>query len=145
MHSGSVFLFSLHLLASLYMLGIIWFLQVVHYPMFLYDVPEGFSKCHAFHCKRTSYVILPGMIVELITAIWLLFRPFPNLFTVIILLILTLAPLLSTFIFQVPIHKKLSKERRENILIRLIHTNWIRTWLWTFKGIYLFTLVWILL
>lgn len=145
MHTGSVFLFSLHLLASLYMLGAIWFIQVVHYPMLLQDTPEEFSRCHAFGCKRSAYALLPAMIIELITAIWLLFHPYPNLFTIIILLVLTLAPLISTFLFQIPLQKKLGQEWQEHRLLRLIHTNWIRTWLWTFKGIYLFTLVWILL
>lgn len=145
MHQGSVVLFCLHIIASLYMFGIIWFVQVVHYPLFTLLPPEADKRSFSEHQKRTSYVVIPGMILELGTAIWLLFHPFPNLFSVIILLALSLAPLIATFLLQVPCHRALLKEHHESTIKRLVRTNWLRTWLWTLKAIYLFTLLWILL
>ncbi|MCH9633291.1 MAG: hypothetical protein S4CHLAM7_00140 [Chlamydiae bacterium] len=145
MSKHSVFLFSLHLLASLYMLGIIWFVQIVHYPMFTFLNNDSPLDPHKFHSKRTSYLVVPAMIIELGTVIWLLFRPYPNLFTVIILLLMTLAPLITTFVLQVPVHKKLGQEMNQSMINKLTHSNWLRTWLWTIKAIYLFALVWILL
>lgn len=145
MHQHSVFLFSLHTIASLFMFGVIWYVQVVHYPFFKFLRNEEEVHGLEFHQKRTGYLVIPAMIIELGTAIWLLFKPFPNLFCAILLLVLTVAPLFTTFILQVPCHKSLLKNREERTLNRLINTNWIRTWLWSLKAIFLFILLWIYL
>lgn len=145
MQTGSVVLFSLHTVAALYMLGVIWFVQIVHYPLFFHLPSEQEKRSFSFHQKRTAWVVIPGMVVEIGTAIWLLFHPFPNLFSVIILLVLSLAPLIMTFVFQAPCHRALLKENSEILIHKLVRTNWIRTWMWTLKAIYLFVLLWILL
>ena len=40
----------------------------------------------------------------------------------------------STFLIQVPLHNSLSKEKDIEKLLRLVHTNWIRTILWTVRS-----------
>lgn len=141
----SIFLFTVHLFFSLYMLGVIWFVQLVHYPIFSFLHFDIEKNPFTFHQSRTTIVIMFPMILELASIILLIFIPFPNFFSVLILLLLTLLIWLSTFTMQVPAHKMLKKIKNDSVIKKLINTNWLRTILWTLKGIYLFLMVWTLL
>jgi hypothetical protein len=48
---------------------------------------------------------------------------------------------LSTFLIQVPLHETLSSEWSEETIRELIHSNWIRTTLWTLRLAYLIAIV----
>jgi len=55
--------------ASGAMCGLIWFVQVVHYPLFATITGAG-SREHAIeNQRRTSPVVIPFMAVELATAV----------------------------------------------------------------------------
>lgn len=54
------------------MVGVIWFVQVVHYPLFVRVGPSGFSTYSGAHSRLTGYVVGPPMLVEMATAIPLL-------------------------------------------------------------------------
>ncbi len=140
----SIFLFSVHLFLSLYMLGVIWFVQMIHYPMFLHFSCNESVNPFAHHQSKATSLALP-MILELVSIALLAFMPYPNFMSVLILLVLTLLIWLSTFTLQVPAHKALKNEKSEQVIHRLIWTNWFRTGLWSLKAIYLFFLVWNLL
>ena len=65
-----------HLTATLAMVGIIWFVQVVHYPLFERVGKRGFQTYSATHSRFTDLVVGPPMLVETATAVALLFsRP----------------------------------------------------------------------
>jgi hypothetical protein len=61
--------------ATLYMVGLTWFVQVAHYPLFSSVGKAEFVAYHRRHSDRTTLVVLPPMLVELITSILLLFDP----------------------------------------------------------------------
>jgi hypothetical protein len=63
-----------HVAATLFMVGVIWFVQVVHYPLFSRVGPEKFSLYSEAHSRLTTYVVGPPMLVEAATALLLVFR-----------------------------------------------------------------------
>lgn len=53
-----------HVAATLFMVGVIWFVQVVHYPLFPRVGPEKFSLYLEAHSRLTTYVVGSPMLVE---------------------------------------------------------------------------------
>ena len=55
----------LHLIPTTFMAGVIWFVQVVHYPLFR-GVGEHAFRCYEErHTVLTTWVVLPPMVAEL--------------------------------------------------------------------------------
>lgn len=138
----SIFLFVVHVVFSLYFLGLIWFVQLVHYPIFLFLDYKASENPYIFQRSRTGIVVIPPMIFELVSVALLIFLPYPNFNVVLTLLILTLLIWITTFTVQVPCHNLLKKEINKDVIARLIWTNWIRTGLWTVKAVYIFFVLW---
>ena len=68
------FVFLTHITATLYMTGLIWFVQIVHYPLFSRVGNAEFPAYEQRHTVLTTWVVGPPMLVEGITAlilIWL--------------------------------------------------------------------------
>ena len=122
------------------MTGVIWFVQVVHYPLILL-VPSSsrITYCKT-HAKRTSFVVLPPMLVELGTAIAMCFLASGSIYWFVNLLLLILI-WMSTFLIQVPLHNHLGQKTEDSFVERLVATNWIRTALWTLRSVML--LIWL--
>ena len=59
-------------LATAMMTGIIWFVQIVHYPLFTQIPKEGFTRYEQSHTVRTGWVVAPLMLLELGSALLLL-------------------------------------------------------------------------
>ena len=57
------------------MVGIIWFVQVVHYPLFSRVDGPGSGAYAVENQRRTSWVVGPPMAAEGITALWLAASP----------------------------------------------------------------------
>lgn len=127
----------LHLVSTAMMTGLIWFVQVVHYPLFD-AVGEAESVPYAHeHQRRTSYVVGAPMAVEGVTALMLFFRPPRGLGSVwpFVGLVLLGVVHASTVFLQVPQHARLAvahDPRRVRVLVR---TNWIRTLGWTARAV----------
>lgn len=127
-------LFHLHLFFTLYMVGLIWFVQVVHYPLMGRVGAKEFVTYENAHTRLTGWVTAPPMIVELVTAALLWWQSGQwtgfwalNLGTVLLLWG-------TTFFVQVPLHNRLSGAFRPEWHLRLVRSNWIRTGLWTVRG-----------
>ena len=56
------------------MTGLIWFVQVVHYPMFALVGENHFAAYEKKHNQLTSYVVMPAMLTEMATASLLLLQ-----------------------------------------------------------------------
>lgn len=127
-------IFKLHLLFSLYMLGLIWFVQLVHYPLFAAVGPDRFVAYEQQHTRRTSWVTAPIMLLELGTAVLLVYF---NQRSGFYWLNLTGVALLwlSTFFIQVPLHNRLIGVYDTGAIKKLVQTNWIRTVIWTGRAI----------
>lgn len=138
----SIFLFCIHFVFALYMFGVIWFVQIVHYPVFLFLNYDPAHNPYIFQQTRSGIAMVLPMIIELVSVVLLIFIPYPNFFTVLVLLLFSVLIWVSTFTMQVPAHNLLKKEKNEDAIKRLIYTNWFRTGLWSLKAIYLFFLLW---
>lgn len=69
-------LFLVHLASCLYMVGVIWFVQIVHYPLFASVGSAEFPFYERRHAAITTWVVAPPMLIEGMTALLLFwFRP----------------------------------------------------------------------
>lgn len=123
-------IFNIHYASSLALLGLIWVVQLVHYPSFRFVDSNEFVEFEKRHSSSITLIVLPLMFTELITGMLLLeTKSLPlylNLGSVILIW-------LSTFFVSVPCHQKLSLGKDIDVISKLVNTNWIRTILWTFK------------
>ncbi len=129
-------LFLTHLTATLFMVGVIWFVQIVHYPLFDRVGPSVFTAYADAHSRLTTYVVGPPMLLELSTGVLLLlFRPV-NVPAAVLWVGLALIAViwLSTAFLQVPRHEILGIDFDSIAHQGLVATNWIRTVAWTFRG-----------
>lgn len=132
----------IHFAATLFMTGLIWFVQVVHYPLFA-RVGGDFVAYQQAHMQHTTWVVGPVMLLEAITAVALLLdRPAwissAALWTNLALLALIWA---STVLLQVPQHERLLSGFASGPHAVLVGSNWLRTALWTLRSAGLLVLV----
>ncbi|HEV7300554.1 MAG TPA: hypothetical protein VGN72_14405 [Tepidisphaeraceae bacterium] len=132
-------IWNVHLAATWFMVGLIWFVQIVHYPQFDGVGPTEWSAYHRRHLRGTTFVVLPAMLIELGTAIALLvIRPkFVPVEVAWIGFALLGVVWVSTFLFQVPCHDRLAKAYDSTCIQRLSRGNWVRTSGWTVRGLLL--------
>jgi len=95
-----------NLAATLFMVGGIWFVQLVHYPLFPRVVSEGVILYSKAHSRLTACMVGPQMLVEAATTLLLVFRRPEGLplATTLIGLVLVTVVRLSTGLLQVPRH-----------------------------------------
>jgi hypothetical protein len=134
---------ALQLVVTLSLVGLIWFVQIVHYPMLRDRGAVPFSSVHAEHSSRTGWIVAPLMITELVAAVSLLVYGDPPLAG------LTRAGLVlvgvlwaSTFLIQVPLHRVLARGWNADAHRRLVRTNWIRTAAWSGRGFLVLVMAW---
>lgn len=127
----------LHAFASVALTGLIWFVQVVHYPLFAAVGESEFARYEALHVRRTGYVVMPLMLTELVTAAWLAYRPPApdSAWATFTGLALLTAVWLSTAFGQVPCHRRLESGFDAATVGRLVATNWLRTVAWTARAV----------
>ena len=130
----TISVFILHLLATLLMTGVIWVVQLVHYPAFLFVDKGQFSKFEQFHSVQISKVVMPLMLIELFTAVILLFSfPFKK-----ILLVSNLGLLIATWsvtaFFSMRYHKLLLSGFNKEYILNLVKTNIFRTVFWSTRS-----------
>jgi hypothetical protein len=127
---------ALHVASTLYMVGLIWFVQLVHYPLMDRVPPSGFAEFERAHASRTSWAVGPPMLVEMATAVSLVVVPglAPDSRIAILGLVILIGIWISTALLQVPAHGLLAEGFDEDVHRRLVRTNWIRTLLWTARG-----------
>ncbi|MEM9984288.1 MAG: hypothetical protein AAF804_04270 [Bacteroidota bacterium] len=119
------------------MTGIIWFVQIVHYPLFTEVGSTGFSHFEAQHRAKTFWVVAPLMLLELGTGLWLLFtRPTWLPLWAAWAGMLGIAGLwLSTFFIQVPLHARLDEGHQPEVIQKLVQSNWLRTAIWSLRSL----------
>jgi len=128
-----LFVLQCHFAATWALVGLIWVIQLVHYPLFAQVGRETFQDYHRRHTRQITWVVAPIMFTELATAAWLVFAGSREPW-----LLASFVPLggnwLSTWRVQIPLHEKLAKGFDEQTHERLVATNWWRTAAWTLRG-----------
>jgi len=129
--------------ATWMMVGVIWTVQLVHYPMLADFSALSPVSAAVDHQRRISRVVGPPMAAEGITALVLLVDRPPTMgvasaWAAAVLLAVALA---STVLVQVPLHGRLARGHDPAVARRLITTNWVRTIAWTARGVLLATVL----
>lgn len=122
--------------STLPLVGVIWTVQVVHYPLFAGVGPEGWAAYEAAHQSRITPVVGPLMLAELVSAAWLVLDRPPEIPAAAVLAGAALVGLIwaSTAFVQVPLHGALGSAFDADAHRRLVATNWVRTAAWTARG-----------
>jgi len=126
---------TLHLAATASMTGLIWFVQVVHYPLFGAVGETGYADYQRRHMTLTTIVVAPGMLAELAAAVWVLAIAIPaggvHAALAVAGVVLLAAIWGSTFFVQVPCHGRLAERFDARAHRRLVRSNWVRTLAWS--------------
>lgn len=136
----------LNLVATWLLVGLIWVIQVVQYPLFARVGSDAWVDYHRNYTRLITYVVAPAMFVELATAASLPLaaarglspdRPGAAAEAMLLWVGLVLAALVwaSTFAIQVPQHARLSEGFDRRLIGALAAGNWIRTALWSARGL----------
>ncbi len=123
--------------ATLFMTGVIWIVQTVHYPLFARVGVGDFREYAQGHQRRIAPVVGIAMTVEAVTAVLLLhFTPVGVERSLLVVGAILLLPIwLSTALLQVPAHRRLSAGYDSQVASKLITTNWLRTSLWSLRSV----------
>ena len=140
-------LFLLDLASTLYLWGVIWTVQIVHYPLFTRVGTASWADYHTAHTRRMTVVVLSAMVTELGCSGLLAFAHPSWLATGLLWVGFALAALTwaVTFFVSVPLHETLSRGFDAAAVARLVVTNWLRTAFWTGHAAVLLVQVWRLL
>ena len=137
MDATDALVLAIHLTATAAMTGLIWFVQVVHYPLFTAVGTDGFPRYETQHQQRTSFVVGPFMAIEGGLGLWLLAAPPDGLGRALPFVgcVLLAAIHASTVLLQVPAHGRLGSGYDATVVRRLVRTNWIRTAGWSARAV----------
>lgn len=121
------------LASTLGMTGLIWFVQVVHYPLLGRVDAGSFRAYHADHTRLTGRVVFVPMVVELLSSLWLVGDRPAGLATSWAWMGLIAAATTwgVTAFLSVPAHNQLSRGFDPAWHRALVGTNWVRAWAWT--------------
>lgn len=122
----------IQLACSFYMTGVIWIVQCLLYPTFQKIGVTEFQKFHLKHTHLMGLLVGPIMVVEFVSAAAMALSF--DIFSVINLA-LVLILWLVTFAVSVPMHRQLVVEQDQDVIQKLVRTNWWRTALWTLKSL----------
>lgn len=128
----------LHLASTWALVGLIWIIQLVHYPMFDQVDASLFKAFHDRHTWGLGIVAGPLMCFELVSAVALV-TPMIRTGSYDGWFIASLIPLvgiwLSTFLIQVPLHNRLARGFETEAHEKLVLSNRWRTAAWTVRGV----------
>lgn len=127
----------LNTVSSWTMVGVIWFVQVVHYPLLSVVPVESAATVAVEHQRRTGWVVMVPMTVEGVTTLLLLgMVPEGVAWFVPWLAGVPLAvALLATVLLSVPRHARMAANPDATVGHELVTTNWVRTIAWSVRGI----------
>ena len=127
----------IHLLLTSFMTGLIWLVQIVHYPLFTFVDKSSYRHFQKAHMLRVGLLVIPIMGIELITG-FLHLHKFNN-YTLLLwntgMLCLIWLVTFGIFTF---IHATLREGFDGTLIRKLILFNWIRTFLWSLRTALLF-------
>ena len=125
--------------ATWWMTGLVWFVQVVHYPLFKNVGQEHFEEYHAQHVRLTMPVVLVPMVLELVLSILLAVTGYGANS-----LLDTAGAACAVFIWgitgvrQLADHEKLAGGYDQRAIERLVRGNAVRTAAWTVHAMIVF-------
>ncbi|MBX0292660.1 hypothetical protein K3G63_19605 [Hymenobacter sp. HSC-4F20] len=120
-------------LLAAYLTGVIWTVQLVHYPGFAQAARDTFSAFHAQHSRRISWLVLGPMVLELLLGVALAWQGHDLGAARWWQLLLVVLAWAATFFVSVPFHNRLAEGYDYVAIDGLVRTNWPRTLAWTLR------------
>lgn len=109
---------------------LIWMVQLLIYPAFKYFNKTELFRWHHRYTMRMALIVAPLMLSQLVLSIYSWYLKIMALAGWH--LVLVILAWISTFVFFVPIHKKLSHHNSSSqLLLKLVHYNWLRVIIWS--------------
>lgn len=130
-------LLTANLVSTLFLSGLIWWVQVVHYPLLLFVSPDDLPRYQGEHVRRAGLLVPLPMLIELGSGLALTVDRSPAVpgWQVWLGVALIGALWLVTFLVQVPQHKGLAEFPDRSTKLALIRWNWVRTALWSARSV----------
>lgn len=127
--------FIAHLAATAAMVGFIWTIQLLVYPMMASVPADAFAAYEAVHQRRVTRLLTLLAPAELATAVAVVVvaSDVPSWLTVGAGALLA-AIWVSTGAFYAPLHGRLAEGFDPTLHRRLVRSNWLRTLAWTARG-----------
>lgn len=109
---------------------LIWMVQLLVYPSFLYYSKENLHTWHSTYTPRITVIVAPLMLIQLSLSLYGIYQE-ASLLT-LCYGVLVFFSWLSTFILFIPLHEKIQNRKySRDTLEKLVKWNWLRTALWT--------------
>lgn len=130
--------------SALVMTGIIWFVQIVHYPLLAIVPVDSAGVVAGEHQSRTAWVVGAPMAIEGVTTLWLMFDrpeqvPWQLAWAGGVCVAIAL---LCTIMLSVPRHTRMAERPDASVGRELVATNWPRTIAWTAHGLIACVMLW---
>ena len=133
---------TIQLVVTAYLVGLIWLIQLIHYPTFRWVTADRWADFHQAHTATMGLLAGGPMIIALLVGGWLSWQAGltwngESLRQHLVLACELLAWAV-TFLISVPLHTKLAGGPDPAAINLLILSNWARTAAWTTKLAILF-------
>lgn len=133
-------LLAFHAALTWALVGLIWVIQLVHYPLFAGVGRSEFRAYHAAHTRRITWIAGPLMLAEVGSAALLLATGLTHFWFLVSLVALAIV-WASTWLQQIPQHRRLARGFDGEAHRRLVRTNAVRATAWTVRGLCLVPLL----
>ncbi len=108
---------------------LIWLVQIIIYPSMRYWDRESFTRTHPWYTKTiTPFIIMLMPLQAVLAGVELVNAPSLPL---VLQTLLIVSAWLVTFYISVPLHTNLGSGFDEDLVEKLIQTNWYRTSAWS--------------
>lgn len=134
----------LHAAATTFLAGVVWMVQVVHYPLFAAVGDDGFGAYEASHSSRIGALIMLPWALQGVTTAWLLLAHPDGVprWLVLVAAACAATTVLVTVVLSVPAHGVLAGGFDAAAHGRLVATNWLRTAAWTLGSAVSLAILW---
>ena len=121
------------LAAAAFMAGVLWVIQVVHYPLLEEVADDSITRIATKHQGLITWVVAPIMVIEATSSFLLLLRwPTEAIFEALIGFCLLIVAVGVTVFQAVPLHSKIANGRAD-LIPKLVRINWTRTVAWSLR------------
>ncbi|MGM0580353.1 MAG: hypothetical protein ACQETL_06720 [Bacteroidota bacterium] len=109
---------------------LIWLVQLIIYPSFLYMKRANLIAFHPKYTNAISIIVMPLMLIQLLTTFYLTYTDLNWILLIQSILIILLWA--ATFFQAVPLHNQIkSGIEIKKVTGKLVQANWKRTIMWT--------------
>ena len=108
---------------------LIWLVQLIIYPGFLYYTKDNFLRWHKRYTKLLTFIVAPLLAGQVITVFYDVFSSFSWYSWISSILISYV--IVYTFVHFVPLHAELEFNYSTKTIKKLIRNNWYRTAIWS--------------